>query len=224
VSNDKGPSPGPQLLPFSRKDLTFWRQQAERLRASLPQLTPEQREQLSRLREMLRTLPAALVPPDLAEQLRVERDRQLYEPGPVPEPQPPSPVEQVEQVFEWVDWIEQTSKERSEWIAQMLEQNERPAEQSAEPTPEMDGLPLEEIEQRMQGPQHPPGRPEVEFPHLQQALADLEDEPSLKSMQPKQERDFVMKRLRDYGDKVNDSQEKTIDRRISNWRRGKSAG
>jgi hypothetical protein len=62
------------------------------------------------------------------------------------------------------------------------------------------------------------GRPKVVFPHLGDAIEELErarsNRPVLNA--PKKAADFVMKYLRDHGDDVADEQERTIKRRIKN--------
>jgi hypothetical protein len=212
VSKDKGPPDGPQLFLPSLEALKrspIWRQQQEaiaKLRESLPQpqYTPEQ----------LRTpqLPADPVVDAIAARARTEAKQEL-EPEQVPKQQAiEQPPKQIEQPQEQPPKL----KRRNPYTNARREQQWHPV---AEPLPEETSEPTV-----APTPGRPRHRPRVEFPHLPEALTDLEREPHFKSMRPNEERAFVVARLRHYGDKVENDEgkvmERTISRRINAWHKG----
>jgi len=236
VSKDKGPPDGPQLFLPSLEALKrspIWRQQQEaiaKLRESLPQpqYTPEQ----------LRTpqLPADPVVDAIAARARTEAKQEL-EPEQVPKQQaieqPPKQIEQPPEqppkqiIRDKVDARFRTKQNRRKKPSHHLKRrnpytNARREQQwhpVAEPLPEETSEPTV-----APTPGRPRHRPRVEFPHLPEALTDLEREPHFKSMRPNEERAFVVARLRHYGDKVENDEgkvmERTISRRINAWHKG----
>jgi hypothetical protein len=192
VSKDKHPPHGPQLFPPSLKDLLrspIWQQQQEviaKLRERLPRY---KREELERLRAMLRAphLPDVSLPPELGAQLRDWR-YQLPEPEQAseqaieqPAEQPPEHMvnrmpEPIEQVFEQTieqpigqaapaDQV-QAVEQVSTWIEQVLEQIEQAAEQ-----PDQAAEQQEEESKQPSNQKHPGGRPPIS-PELIQAARE----------------------------------------------------
>jgi hypothetical protein len=201
--DDKGKPPGPQLIPRALRDLKrspIWRRLQEeiaKLRESLPrpQYLPEQLKTAQ--------LPTDPVVDALAERARVEAQQEL----------------EPEQV------IEQPTEPVSPEPIKPEPDNLPPAKQApAEASETITGLTLEQIEKEFEAPTRPRHRPSIKFPHLKDALIDLQNEPRFKHMRPNEEVTFVAKRLSHYGDLVaNDkgpSMDKTISRRIRDWRRG----
>ena len=223
MSKDKPPSHRSQLFPRCLKDLKqspVWRQQQEaiaKLREGLPQPYPP--EQVDQLRALLKTspLPDVSLPPELVEVLREERNQQA---------EPEQAVESAaEPTIEQMAAVEPVGVQA---VALTIEPTVAPTPvQAVEAEPEQAIDPA--VERTPPQPPATPGRPRhrprLEFPHLPEALMDLKKEPRFKNMQPKEKLAFVVKRLRHYGDKVENAKgevmEKTISRRIHDWLKGR---
>jgi hypothetical protein len=225
VNKDKHPH-GPQLLLWlkDRERSPIWRQQRDaiaRLREYLPQYTPEQLEQFRAMAASARACAAIASAAGSARSWGAFPIQELE-----PEQAPEQAVEQPAMEFDQAYW-EQASEQLIERVPEQIlpEQIDRvsEAEQRAGQLPEQSAeqiaepVPKPQIEQAMQAPGRPRHRPRIEFPHLKESLADLEEKPHFKNMQPKEEVAFVMARLRQYGDTVEDRQEKTLSRRIAEW-------
>jgi hypothetical protein len=209
---DKGKSPGPQLIPRALRDLKrspIWRQQQEaiaKLRAHLPRL-PYRPEQLKTAQP-----PTDPVVDALAERAQAEAKQDL------------EPEQVIEQPSERV--IEQPTEQPTEPVLPEPIESEPGNLPLANQTSEtITGLTLEQIEKELETPPRLRHRPPTKFPHLKEALTDLKNDQRFKTMQPKEEVAFVADRLSYYGDKVTNAEgkpmDKTIGRRIRDWRKGK---
>jgi hypothetical protein len=226
MSKDRDPWRGPQLL--SPKEAAWWRswqRQQEEAAKRWPRFTPGQIER-ARLELEIQRAP---VPPELVRLLQSLEPPDEQSPPEQAVEQPDRPADQQEEAY----WAHVTERLIERAPEQVLPEpvNSPAAEQTTEQAPTEQapetivGMTLEQIEKKLEGPTRPRHRPRVEFRHLKEALTDLKKEPRFKSMQPKEELAFVVTRLRDYGDKVENDKgktmEKTISRRIDDWHKGK---
>ena len=226
MNKDKHPPHGPQLLPLPHgprvvTDLATAAEVIPRLREYLPRTRRSNWSNCARCR-VCPSLRRLLRPRDRHELGRIA-DQKL---------EPEQAPEQACEEFDLAYW-EQASEQLIERVSEQIlpeqidrvseaeqpagQLPEQSAEQIADPVPKPIDLSHEQIEQAMQAAGRPRHRPRIEFPHLKESLADLEKNPHFKNMQPKEEVAFVMARLRQYGDTVEDRQEKTLSRRIAEW-------
>jgi hypothetical protein len=115
---------------------------------------------------------------------------------------------------------EELRRRREQRGAEGLESAQRLPERSEQP----ESAP-ERIEQPQSKAKHPGGRPQIEFPHLDdalKALAQKEQEDPRVREEPQLQASFVITYLRGHRTRVDDEQAKTIGRRITTWRKQNS--